>query len=85
MIMMTRDNPFPGMNPFLERHWADVHTRLIAYICDEIAGQLPSELNARAEEHVTTGHLFTTERTEMSWLTPSSSLTQTSCWSGANC
>lgn len=51
--MMTRDNPFPGMNPFLERHWTDVHTKLIAYISDEIAGQLPLDLNARSEEHVT--------------------------------
>ena len=51
--MMTRDNPFPGMNPFLERHWTDVHTKLIAYISDEIAAQLPLDLNARTEEHVT--------------------------------
>lgn len=50
---MTRDNPFPGMNPFLERHWTDVHTKLIAYISDEIAAQLPLDLNARTEEHVT--------------------------------
>jgi len=50
---MTRDNPFPGMNPFLERHWTDVHTALIGYVRDEIAGHLPLDLNARTEEHVT--------------------------------
>lgn len=50
---MTRDNPFPGMNPFLERHWYDVHTALIGYIRDSIADQLPPELKARSEERVT--------------------------------
>jgi hypothetical protein len=46
-------NPFPGMNPFLERHWSDVHTKLITYIADAIAEQLPPDLNARSEERVT--------------------------------
>ncbi len=50
---MTKDNPFPGMNPFLERFWPDVHTKLIAYIADAIAEQLPEGLKARSEEHVT--------------------------------
>ncbi len=50
---MNRDNPFPGMNPFLERHWPDVHTKLIAYIADALAEKLPPELNARSEEKVT--------------------------------
>jgi len=46
-------NPFPGMNPFLERFWLDVHTKLITYIADAIAEQLPPDLNARTEERVT--------------------------------
>ncbi|MFZ4593939.1 MAG: DUF4058 family protein [Verrucomicrobiaceae bacterium] len=50
---MTKNNPFPGMNPFLERHWSDVHTKLITYIADAIAEDLPLELNARSEERVT--------------------------------
>jgi hypothetical protein len=50
---MTKDNPFPGMNPFLERHWSDVHTKLITYIADALAEQLPLELKARSEERVT--------------------------------
>lgn len=50
---MTKDNPFPGMNPFLERFWPDVHTALIGYIRDAIAEQLPPGLKARSEEHVT--------------------------------
>lgn len=50
---MTKDNPFPGMNPFLERHWSDVHTALIGYIRDALAEQLPPELKARSEERIT--------------------------------
>lgn len=47
---MTTKNPFPGMNPFLERNWPDVHTKLISYIADVISDQLPLDLRARAEE-----------------------------------
>jgi Protein of unknown function (DUF4058) len=49
---MTSDNPFPGMNPFLENFWQDVHTTLIAYIRDAIAENLPRGLKVRAEEAV---------------------------------
>lgn len=49
---MTKDNPFPGMNPFLEAFWPDVHTALIGYIRDEVAEQLPPGLKARTEERV---------------------------------
>lgn len=52
MICMTRDNPFPGMNPFLEGFWSDVHTGLMVYISDAIAEQLPSGLMARCNENV---------------------------------
>ncbi|MBE7493914.1 MAG: DUF4058 family protein [Verrucomicrobiaceae bacterium] len=50
---MTKDNPFPGMNPFLEAFWPDVDTRLIGYIADDLAEQLPTGLKARSEEQVT--------------------------------
>lgn len=50
---MNKNNPFPGMNPFLERFWPDVHTKLIGYIADAIAEQLPPGLKARSEEQVT--------------------------------
>ena len=49
---MNKDNPFPGMNPFLEAFWPDVHTALIGYIRDELAEQLPEGLKARSEEQV---------------------------------
>ena len=50
--MVPQSSPFPGMNPFLEQHWSDVHTRLITYICDAIATDLPMDLLIRAEERV---------------------------------
>ena len=49
---MAATNPFPGMNPYLERHWGDVHHRLIQYACDQISDQLPGPLRARVEERV---------------------------------
>lgn len=45
-------SPFPGMDPYLERHWEDVHTRLIGYIADAIQPQLADDLIARMEEKV---------------------------------
>ncbi len=45
-------SPFPGMDPYLEMHWRDVHHRLITYSCDVIQGRLPSDLVARVEERV---------------------------------
>jgi hypothetical protein len=45
-------NPFPGMNPWLEGHWGDVHTRLTTYACDQLQPLLPAGLRARIEEYV---------------------------------
>ena len=45
-------SPFPGMDPYLEAHWRDVHARLILYACDQIELQLPPNLIARVEERV---------------------------------
>ena len=47
---MQTTNPFPGMNPFLEIRWADAHTRLIAYISDQLNEFLPADLTIIAEE-----------------------------------
>jgi hypothetical protein len=44
--------PFPGMDPYLERHWEDVHGRLIVYACDTLLPHLPDDLLARIEERV---------------------------------
>lgn len=45
-------SPFPGMDPYLEQDWLDVHQRLITYICDQLQDQLPADLVARMEERV---------------------------------
>jgi hypothetical protein len=45
-------SPFPGMNPYLEQHWRDVHHRLITYASDELQAGLPGDLRARVEERV---------------------------------
>jgi hypothetical protein len=40
------------MDPYLEAHWRDVHTRLIARISDALNRVLPSDLVARTEERL---------------------------------
>src|SRR5215207_6629613 len=45
-------SPFPGMDPYLEAHWRDVHARLIIYARDALQGVLPGGLRARVEEGV---------------------------------
>ncbi len=45
-------NPFPGMNPFLERYWGDAHSTLITYSRDRLNEHLPVGLKARSQEAV---------------------------------
>ncbi len=45
-------SPFPGMDPYLEAHWRDIHASLIIYTRDALQGVLPGSLRARAEERV---------------------------------
>jgi hypothetical protein len=45
-------SPFPGMDPYLERHWRDVHSSLVIYARDQMQEFLPEELFARVEERV---------------------------------
>src|SRR5262249_26512680 len=45
-------SPFPGMDPYLEVHWRDVHASLIIYARDALQGVLPGSLRARVEERV---------------------------------
>ncbi len=49
---MTGQNPFPGMDPWLELRWTDVHTALIATIREDLGTELPEGLVARAEEGI---------------------------------
>src|SRR5262245_16872887 len=45
-------SPFPGMDPYLEAHWGDVHTRLVVYASEQLRTQVPSDLRVRVEEQV---------------------------------
>lgn len=53
-------SPFPGMDPYLERHWSDLHHSLVQYSRDVLQPTLPGDLRARVEERVyveSPGHL----------------------------
>ena len=52
VVDMASKSPFPGMNPWLEKHWGDVHQAMITYARDAIQPQLPDDLVARTEERV---------------------------------
>lgn len=45
-------SPFPGMDPYLEQHWGDVHASCVIYTRDLLQQQLPTDLRARVEERV---------------------------------
>jgi hypothetical protein len=45
-------SPFPGMDPYLEPHWLDIHTKLVAYSADALNVVLPQSLIARTEERI---------------------------------
>lgn len=45
-------SPFPGMDPYLEAHWGDVHTKLVTYSSDQLQPQLPRDLVVRVEEYL---------------------------------
>jgi hypothetical protein len=45
-------SPFPGMDPWLEQHWGDVHSSFVVYARDQINEQLPADLQARVEESI---------------------------------
>lgn len=45
-------NPFPGMDPYLERDWPGVHTRLVVYASEQLEAQLPEDLYLQLEERL---------------------------------
>jgi hypothetical protein len=49
---MQMPSPFPGIDPYLERYWGDIHHRFITYACDKLQGTLPADLRARVQERV---------------------------------
>jgi len=46
------ENPFPGMNPYLEQRWGDVRAALVTYAGDQIQELSPPDLRSRFEERV---------------------------------
>lgn len=48
-----RKSPFPGMDPYLETLWPEVHASLIVYARNQLNSQLPSDLQANIEENLT--------------------------------
>jgi Protein of unknown function (DUF4058) len=59
-------SPFPGMDPYLEQHWRDIHSRLVLYTCDQLDEQLPGSMIARVEERV----VFETDEENRRWIYP---------------
>jgi hypothetical protein len=45
-------SPFPGMDPYLEQYWLDVHHGLVTYARDQLQPRLPADLRARMQERV---------------------------------
>lgn len=45
-------SPFPGMDPYLEQHWGDVHLNLISFAEGMLNEYLPRDLRARAQERI---------------------------------
>src|SRR5713101_2589675 len=45
-------SPFPGMDPYLEQHWGDVHHNLISFAEGLLNERLPRDLRARAQERI---------------------------------
>ena len=50
-----RINPFPGMNPYMEEDWPDIHTTLITECRRHIQRQLPEDLVAKVEQDLRVG------------------------------
>jgi hypothetical protein len=46
------DSPFPGMDPYLERHWQPVHVQLVSGASRLLNRRLPADLVARPEERL---------------------------------
>ncbi|MBL8891338.1 MAG: DUF4058 family protein [Planctomycetaceae bacterium] len=59
--MRFQANPFPGMNPWLENSWRDVHAALTTYARDHLQDQLPSDLQAQVETYLSVAEFEQTE------------------------
>ena len=50
--MRGMKSPFPGMDPYLERHWLDVHESLVVFAKAALQSQLSDDLVARGGERL---------------------------------
>jgi len=41
---MNTKSPFPGVGPYLEQHWGDIHTSLMGYLSDQLLGDLQARI-----------------------------------------
>ncbi len=62
---MSQTSPFRGMDPFLEAHWHDVHSRLMNRISDQIAMQLPDDLIVSIEQSIKLGESQNPKRADL--------------------
>ncbi len=46
------NSPFPGMDPYLESRWDDVHSAILTFLKAAIQQNLPSPLRARTEQRL---------------------------------
>ena len=53
-MTMNYDNPFPGMNPYLEqsRIWSEVHSELIALLWSNLGTQMPPGYRLAIEQRL---------------------------------
>ena len=52
LVVAMQKSPFPGMDPYLEEKWPEVHASLIVYAGNQLNRQLPEDLQANIEESV---------------------------------
>ena len=45
-------NAFPGMNPWLEAYWRDIHAKFLVYACDCLNAELPAGFVARVDKRL---------------------------------
>jgi hypothetical protein len=45
-------SPFPGVDPYLQRRWSDIHSTVVPAIKESLQPHLPPGLKARSEERV---------------------------------
>ena len=51
-MAVMQPSPFPGMDPYLEAYWSDIHLKLLAFAGEALQPKLPPALRARNDESV---------------------------------